>query len=304
MISRAETQGSGGRVIAGKYKLVELIGSGSMGVVWRAEHLTLGAAVALKLLHMKHIGRESAGDLSKRFLREARAAAAVRGPHVAQILDHGVDDGAPYIALELLEGESLDMRLARGKRLGLDETKTYVIHIARALARARQAGYIHRDLKPSNVFLVPSGSETVAKVLDFGLAKAVANEASTEESMLTEVGQVLGTPTYMSPEQIRGRPLDHRTDLWSLAVIAYECVCGALPFDGETVQDLMLMICNEAPRLPSSFDPVLAPDFDAWFTRAVAKDPANRFQTAEELSAALARVESAEESDLPIVSVP
>jgi serine/threonine protein kinase len=304
MIASDESRGSGGRVIAGKYRLVELIGSGSMGVVWRAEHVTLGASVALKLLHMKHIGRTNAGDLSRRFLREARAAAAVRGPHVAQILDHGMDDGAPYIALELLDGESLDTRLAREKRLCLDETKTYIGHIARALARAREAGYIHRDLKPSNVFLVPSGGQTLAKVLDFGLAKAVVGEALSEDSMLTEVGQVLGTPTYMSPEQIRGRALDHRTDLWSLAVIAYECVCGALPFDGDTVQDLMLMICNEAPRLPSSFDPVLAPDFDAWFARAVAKDPDDRFQTAEELAAALARVESAEESELPIVSIP
>jgi len=304
MISHAESRDSGGRVIAGKYRLIELIGSGSMGVVWRAEHLALGASVALKLLHMKHVGRANAGDLTKRFLREARAAAAVRGPHVAQILDHGIDDGAPYIALELLDGESLDVRVARQRRLPLEETKAYVTHIARALARAKEAGYIHRDLKPSNVFLVKSHGETVAKVLDFGLAKALGTEAGSEDSMLTEVGQVLGTPTYMSPEQIRGRPLDHRTDLWSLAVVAYECVCGALPFDGENVQDLMLMICNEEPRLPSAFDPVLAPDFDAWFARAVSKDPDLRFQTAQELASALARVECAEASDLPIVSMP
>ncbi len=300
MVSSVESPGARGRVIAGKYKLVDLIGSGSMGVVWRAEHLSLGAPVALKLIHKK-TGRAPANELARRFAREARAAAAVRGPHVAQILDHGVDGDVPYIALELLEGESLDIRLARERRISFAEAKRYVAHIARALTRAQEAGYIHRDLKPSNVFIVHNEGETSAKVLDFGLAKALAPELLLEDSALTEVGQILGTPTYMSPEQIRGKPLDHRSDLWSLGVIAYECVCGALPFDGPTVQDVMLAACNDAPPKPSQYDPVLAPAFDEWFAKAVDKDPERRFQSAKELADALALVEVAESVDLPIV---
>lgn len=300
----SELQAAVGRVIAGRYKLIELIGNGSMGVVWRAEHLTLGAPVALKLIHMKDGGQKLTDELQRRFLREARAAAAVRSPHVAQILDHGVDDGLPYIALELLQGESLDVRLERDKRLSLEETKRYITHVARALSRAREAGYIHRDLKPSNVFLVANDGETIAKVLDFGLAKALISDSGAEDSMLTEIGQVVGTPSYMSPEQIRGKALDHRTDLWSLAMIAYECVCGGLPFQGETVQDVMIAACTEEPLLPSSFDHVLAPQFDDWFKRCAQRDPDRRFQSAKELATALAQVECAEAADLPIVAVP
>lgn len=304
MDARAESPAPVGRVIAGRYRLVELIGNGSMGVVWRAEHLGLGASVALKLIHTEGHAQSLTDELQRRFVREARAVAAVRGPHVVQILDHGVDEGLPYIVLELLHGESLDARLGRVTRLSLDETKRYVTHVARALMRAREAGYIHRDLKPSNVFLVESEGETIAKVLDFGLAKALhTDDAEPDGSQLTEIGRVVGTPTYMSPEQIRGKQVDHRTDLWSLAVIAYECVCGGLPFEGETLQDVMIAACTEDPVLPSSFDHVLAPHFDAWFQKCVQRDPDRRFQSAQELVSALSRVETAEPADLPIVGV-
>ncbi|MFO0555756.1 MAG: serine/threonine-protein kinase [Polyangiaceae bacterium] len=290
-----------GAIIAGKYKLLELIGSGSMGVVWRAEHLGLGAPVALKLIHKSPMGNAQAGELNRRFAREARAAAAVRGPHVAQILDHGVDEtGRPYIALELLKGDTLDIHLARVGRLSLADTKRFVTHVARALSRAQEVGYIHRDLKPSNVFIVLDEGEPLAKVLDFGLAKAFAGEVS-EESALTEVGQILGTPTFMSPEQIQGKKLDHRSDLWSLAIITYLCVCGELPFEGDNVLEVMMAILNEPPRRPSMFDPSLAPAFDAWFNKAVCKDPNERFQSARELADALAAVECAEVPDLPLI---
>ncbi|MFO0614712.1 MAG: serine/threonine-protein kinase [Polyangiaceae bacterium] len=303
MEPRAASTASAGRVIAGRYKLVELIGNGSMGVVWKAEHLGLGASVALKLIHSDGRFHALSEELQRRFVREARAIAAVRGPHVVQILDHGVDDGLPYIVLELLQGESLDARLERVSRLSLEETRRYVTHVARALSRAREAGYIHRDLKPSNVFLVESDGETIAKVLDFGLAKALHSEDAEEASQLTEIGRIVGTPMYMSPEQIRGKQVDHRTDLWSLAVIAYECVCGGLPFEGETLQDVMISACTEDPILPSSFDHVLAPHFDEWFARCVQRNPDKRFQSAQEFVAALSRVECAEPADLPIVGV-
>lgn len=261
-----------------------------MGTVWRAQHLALGAPVAVKLL------QGGAGKLTeemqRRFAREARAVAAIRGPHVVQILDHGVDEGMPYIVLEYLDGESLEGRLAKTHRLPFREATRIVGHVARALTRAKEVGYIHRDLKPSNIYLVDNGEEIIAKVLDFGLAKELARPVGdAEESALTEIGKILGTPKYMSPEQVRGLPIDHRSDLWSLALIAYDCIVGESPFAGETLQELMMAICDDDPRLPSSVDPSLPPAFDAWFMKAVQRDPEQRFQSARELAEALAEVE-------------
>jgi serine/threonine protein kinase len=213
-----------GSLIAGKYRLVSLLGEGGMGSVWRAEHLGLNAPVAVKLLNQ--VVAASSDGLG-RFHREAQAAAALRSPHVVQIFDHGVDPVSqqPFIVMELMEGESLASRLAREGRLPPEQTARVITHISRALARAHEAGIVHRDLKPDNVFLVQNEDEEIAKVLDFGIAKTQANQLGPGSA--TRTGAVMGTPYYMSPEQISGsKSVDFRTDLWALTIIAFECLSG------------------------------------------------------------------------------
>jgi serine/threonine protein kinase len=274
------------QVLDGKYRLVRPLGRGGLGAVWHAEHLALHSPVAVKLLD--RVTAED-GDALQRFLREARAAAALRSPHVVQILDYGVDDQTPYIVMELLEGESLAERLDRDKRLGLEHTARVVKHVARAISRAHDAGIIHRDLKPANIFLVRNDDEELVKVLDFGVAKATT--VALGKSVVvgaTPAGALLGTPHYMSPEQAQGvRGLDHRTDIWSLGVIAYECLLGDVPFASQSLGTLLAAICSRPLPVPSSAGSVPA-GFDDWFARACARKPSERFASAKELSAAFA----------------
>ncbi|HEY4119199.1 MAG TPA: serine/threonine-protein kinase [Byssovorax sp.] len=271
-----------GHILAGKYKLIEKLADGGMGSVWRAEHVGLRSQVAVKLIHQSVI---DAADGQRRFLTEAHAAAHLRSPHVVQILDHGIDDGVPYMVMELLDGESLAQRLDRCGTLTLAQTSTIVTQVARAIGKAHEAGIIHRDLKPDNVFLVKNDDEELAKVLDFGIAK-IANTLGAAASPSTHTGALLGTPYYMSPEQARGHKLDHRTDLWSLAVIAFECVTGRRPFDAETMGDLLLEVCTSEVPVPSEIAGTPAA-FDAWFARGVARPPDERFQSARELAQGL-----------------
>jgi len=273
-----------GSLLANKYHLISLLGRGGMGEVWRAEHLGLKAPIAIKLMNPEIV---SDPDALARFNREAQSAAALRSPHVVQVLDHGLDPatGAPFIAMELMEGESLAHRIRRLGRLSLPETQRFVTHVARALSRAHELGIVHRDLKPDNIFLVRNEDEEIAKVLDFGIAKA--NAQLLGHSSATRTGTIMGTPHYMSPEQITGaKGIDHRTDLWALGVIACECLTGNQPFGGETIGALVLAICAQEPPRPSSLAPVPA-GFDAWFARATARTVAERFSSARELSEAL-----------------
>src|SRR5688500_14580142 len=256
-----------GRVLAQRYRLLDTRGEGGMGSVWRAEHLELGTLVAVKL-----ISREVANnpEALARFRHEAHAAAALRSPHVVQILDYGVDGDTPFMVMELLDGESLADRLARRGSLSLQETSRILSQVARAVAKAHSFGIVHRDLKPDNIFLVSNDDEDVAKVLDFGIAKAT-RDVTGSAGMMTGTGVMLGTPYYMSPEQAAGkREVDHRTDTWALAVIAYQCV-GAPPFRADTIGGLVLAICTEeAPR--PSHHASLDPRFDAWFLHGVQRD--------------------------------
>jgi eukaryotic-like serine/threonine-protein kinase len=275
------------RLIAGKYRLIRTLGHGGMGAVWQAEHLTLHSAVAIKLLDPTIAASALA---LQRFLHEARAAAALRSPHVVQILDHGVDEGTPYIVMEQLDGESLADRLAQVPRLSPLQTAHIVTHIARALGRAHSAGIIHRDLKPENVFLVRNDDEEVAKLLDFGIAKSIHEGESDTPLDSTIPGMIVGTPCYMSPEQAAAaRAVDHRSDIWGLGVIAFECLLGRRPFEGHTLHELLVLI-REAPQpIPSELGPVPT-GFDAWFARACARDPDHRFQSAKEAAEQLRQV--------------
>jgi serine/threonine protein kinase len=275
-------------LVAGKYEVVRLIGRGGMGSVWEGRHVSLGTRVAIKFIDKQHAESEEARS---RFVNEARAAATIETKHAIRIFDHGMtEEGRPYIVMEMLVGEALDTRIERLGQISLQETARVLAQVCRALQRAHFAGIIHRDLKPENIFLVHASDDDdeTAKVLDFGIAK-IMGPPGTGLTSSTKTGAVLGTPCYMSPEQARGlKNLDYRSDLWSLGVIAYRCVTGRLPFEGESVGDLLVKICTSPPPLPSSTVPELPSSFDAWFFRALAREPADRFASASELGEALA----------------
>jgi len=285
------------RVLVGRYRLDERLGAGGMGSIWRAHHLVLAAPVAVKLIDREAIPDD---DTMARFMREAQSAATLRSPHVVQIIDYGVDDKLPFIVMELLEGENLAQRLRRVGKLGPGETARILTHMGRAVGRAHEAGIVHRDLKPENVFLVRNEDEEIAKVLDFGVAKVSVGALGVigAEGTRTRTGSILGTPYYMSPEQAQGnKTVDHRSDLWSLGVIAFECLTGKRPFYSEGLGDLVLQICIRDIPIPSQI--ALVPvGFDAWFARAVARDPATRFQSARELTEALREVLGDEDGDV------
>lgn len=263
-----------GRVIAGRYRITAQLGAGGMGSVWRAQHLSLGSPVAVKLID-EAIAKNP--EVLVRFEREAQAAANLRSPHVVQVLDYGVDDGTPFIAMELLDGESLEERLLREGRLSVENTVSLMTQVGRAIAKAHEAGITHRDLKPANIFLVRNDDEVVAKVLDFGIAKTQGPAGSA-----TRTGHMIGTPAYMSPEQAQGnKSVDGRTDLWAMAVITFECLLGRMVFEGDAIGDLILQICAKPIPIPSQLGDV-PPGFDDWFGRATARAPESRFQTPKE----------------------
>jgi serine/threonine protein kinase len=274
-----------GVILGGKYQLISEIGRGGMGTVWSAKRIDLDAIVAVKLMKGDVPATPTALE---RFRREAKSAAALRGPHVVQILDYGVDEATqtPFISMELLEGASLRERLEVNGRLPPAQVANIIAQAARGLARAHAASIVHRDLKPENVFLVRNEDTELVKLLDFGIAKA----ESRSGQFATATGTVIGTPHYMSPEQVElARSVDHRADLWSLGVIAAECLLGQRPFDAETLPELAMKICLGRARVPSEVCPVPI-GFDAFFAKACAVDPDRRFQSATELARALGEV--------------
>jgi len=274
-----------GMVVAGRFRLGHMLGRGGMGSVWRAQHLGLEVPCAIKFIEGELAALPEA---QARFQREAKAAAQLRSPHVVQILDHGVWDGVPYIAMELLEGEELGKRLQRVGRLTPQETCSIVGQVCRALSKAHSMGIVHRDLKPENIFLVRDDDREIAKVLDFGIAKSRSQDLGGSSN--TKTGAMLGTPYYMSPEQAQGtKQVDLRTDLWALAVICFQALTGRLPFDSEALGDLLVKIIVHPLPIASQYGQVPI-GFDAWWAKAAARDPAERFQNAKDFSDSLALV--------------
>jgi eukaryotic-like serine/threonine-protein kinase len=268
-------------VLAGRYRLERQLGKGGMGSVWLAEHLALRSWVAVKLMDPAIAATPEGAE---RFRREAQAAASLRSAHVVQVLDYGVHETTPYLVMELLNGESLAGCLEREKRLTPERTVAIMTQVARALGRAHTAGIVHRDLKPDNVFLVREDDQELVKILDFGIAKT---PTSTFGGMETKTGVTMGTPYYMSPEQVEGKKaLDFRTDLWAMAVITCECLTGIRPFDGSTYGELLLNICAR-PIAPPSSQGFLLRGFDEWFAKATSRDPEQRFASAQDLVSAL-----------------
>ncbi|WP_437679120.1 serine/threonine-protein kinase [Sorangium sp. So ce131] len=294
-----------GQVLAGRYRLVRSLSSGSMGTVWRADDLTLGSPVAIKMLGPLYAKDEA---VRARFYQEAQAAAALRSPNVVHTLDYGVDnEDVPFIAMELLEGEDLAHRIERVGALPPADTARIFADVARAVRKAHEAGIIHRDLKPDNIFLARDDDREVAKVLDFGVAKT---SLFGGEGMGTQAGVLIGTLPYMSPEQAKGESVDSRADLWALGIIAFECVCGRTVMTAETPGAMILEICTSPLPVPSQVasGPV-PPGFDEWFMQACNRDPNQRFSSATAMADALRAVllpagEAQEAGRASLVSVP
>jgi serine/threonine protein kinase len=279
-----------GVCFAGKYEIVRLLACGSMADVYEATHLQIGRRVAIKVIAP---GLHDSPEIEERFRREARAAGAIESEFVAQILDAGRDhELGLYIVLEMLVGEDLEVRLARSPRMDPSEAVRIAYQVARGIAKAHAAGIVHRDLKPGNIFLNERDDGDVrAKILDFGISRLMWSDSS---SAITAYGSTVGTPLYMSPEQVRGIPdLDGRTDVWSLAAVLYEMLSGAPPFPlGEdSFADLLVRIVREYARPLRSVapwvDPVLAQIVDSGLVR----DRDARIADVEELARQLALVD-------------
>jgi serine/threonine protein kinase len=265
------------RVLAGRYQLRRHLADGSMGSIWVAQHLTLGVPVAVKLMNVT----TARADMHARFEREAKALALLRNPHVIQIIDYGTEDGAPFIVMELLDGADLLTVIDASPPWSAAEVAELVQQVAMGLGAAHEAGLIHRDVKPRNIYLAKSRGGVVAKLVDFGIAKSMTNE-----SEITGTGVVLGSPMYMSPEQIRAYPLDGGVDIWALAVVAFRLLTGAPPFTGDDGLEITSRILagtrkRIAPPAPKALE------LERFFERAFAKDRDTRFATAEELANAL-----------------
>ena len=273
-----------GQLVGGRYRLIQPLGAGGMGSVWRATHLGLGVIVAVKFLSQALAGHAEA---HARFAREASTAAMVRGRHVVDVLDFGVDElGRPFLAMELLSGEDLANRVVRLGRLPPEQVVEIIEQASRGLAKAHASGVVHRDLKPANLFLTARADGTpLIKVLDFGISKTL-DEGATP---LTTTHGAMGSPMYMSPEQIRSaKRVDARTDIWSLGVILYELLADATPFEADTTSAMLAAIVADPPiplrsrraDVPAALEQVIA--------RCLEKDPTRRFASLAELSAALA----------------
>jgi tRNA A-37 threonylcarbamoyl transferase component Bud32 len=273
-----------GRLLAGKYNVGNLLGRGGMGEVYEGEHEQTGRQVAIKVLHAYLLEDES---VRERFEREARIAGGLESRHCVQVLDVGDDEG-PFLVLERLRGEDLDAWLKRQGRLPLDTVAELVRQAVSGLAVAHAAHIVHRDLKPANLFLHRDQADAswTVKILDFGISKVLDHTAA-----LTHDVSILGTPQFMSPEQARGAAgeVDERSDVFSLATIAFLALSGQLPFPGETVREIVIKLCEAEPPSFAALCPELPQELDQVFATALAKQPAQRYPSVDAFGKAFAR---------------
>jgi serine/threonine-protein kinase len=275
-----------GDVIADKYSVERVVGEGGMGVVYAARHLELDQKVAIKFL-LPEIAQQ--GMAAERFRREARAAARIRGEHVCRVLDVGTLRGIPYMVMEYLEGRDLANELERRGRLPPEEAVGYVLEACDAISEAHAAGIVHRDIKPANLFLATrsDGSRHV-KVLDFGVSKSLVDSNSGQHA-LTVTSSVVGSPLYMSPEQLdSARDVDRRTDIWAIGVVMYELLTGRTPFSGDSIPQLVNAVLHDQPPTFLAYE-VTAPDgLEVALARALAKNRDLRYGSIAEFVSAIA----------------
>jgi serine/threonine protein kinase len=277
-----------GAIVDGKYEVERVLGSGGMGVVVAARHLQLGKTVALKFL-LKH-AYESPEAMS-RFVREGQALARITSPHVARVMDVGtLDGGEPYLVMEYLEGSDLGALVKRERLLPIPEAVQYLLQACEAVAEAHAKGIVHRDLKPSNLFLTQSADGApLVKVLDFGISKSLITQPAGAAQSDTSTGALVGSPMYMSPEQIRdARRVDARTDIWALGVILHELLTGKPPFQGETLAGTLASVAADAPAPARALRPDIPVALESVIRRCLQKSPQRRFASVAELASALA----------------
>jgi eukaryotic-like serine/threonine-protein kinase len=276
-----------GAMITDKVRLERPLREGGMGVVWAAHHVGLDVPVAVKFVLDELVERDA--SVVDRFVFEAKTAARIKSPHVVKVFDQGATpEGVPYLVMELLEGNSLSEWLSLVKRMSLRDTARVVSQVASVLDKAHAAGIVHRDIKPDNVFLVEGERELFVKVLDFGVAKLTRGGGQ----QVTTAGMAIGTPAYMSPEQVlREGQVTFRADLWALAVTAYEMLTGEVPFMRDDLRALALAICAGEFTPVTKRLPAGAPtELDAWFACALHRDPEERFASAEAMARALENI--------------
>jgi eukaryotic-like serine/threonine-protein kinase len=267
-----------GTVFDGRYRIVRKLGTGGMADVYLAEDQELGRRVAIKILNDRHAADD---QFVERFRREAKNAAGLSHPNIVSVYDRGTAEGTYYIAMEYLDGRSLKELIVSRGPAPVKTAVEYTRQVLAAVGFAHRHGIVHRDIKPHNVLV--AGDEGRLKVTDFGIARSGA-------SQMTEVGSIIGTAQYLSPEQARGSPVDQTSDLYSVGVVLYELLTGQVPFTGETPLEIAMKHLSEVPKPPSELRPEVPHDLDLVVLRALAKDPADRYETAEEMDADLERV--------------
>jgi serine/threonine protein kinase len=261
--------------LLGRYEIVAELGKGAMGVVYRANDPMLNRMVAIKTINTEEAGHEGMAEYEARFYTEAKAAGGLNHPNIIIIYDIGKSGHLVYMAMEYIEGRELRELLAQGQPLPVVQAVDVASQVAEGLAYAHQHQVVHRDIKPANIMITPQGR---AKIADFGIARMRSSETRTQ------TGVILGSPKYISPEQVVGKRADHRSDIFSLGIILYECLTGATPFNGEGLSALMYQITNHDPAPPSSANPQVPVMLDYIIAKVLAKAPEARYQSAADFA--------------------
>jgi serine/threonine protein kinase len=259
---------------AGRYQIVSELGRGSMGVVYQGFDPLIGRTVAIKTMLVEGVGTAEFEEYKARFQREAQAAGILTHPNIVTVYDFGEDNGVLYLAMELLKGKSLQDMVQEQNVLPLETIVPMYEQVCSALDHAHRNNVIHRDIKPANIMILDSG---LVKVTDFGIAKMMSMG-------MTQAGQILGTPNYMSPEQVKGRGVDGRSDIFALGVILYELVTGEKPFGGQNITTVIYKIINENPIPPRELDATIHPGLSYVISKALAKNPDERYQSCRDLA--------------------
>lgn len=262
----------------GRYEVIKELGRGAMGVVYEAKDPLIDRIVAIKTINLQDLKPDEKQEYEARFYQEARAAGRLNHPNIVTIHDLGESGGMAYIAMELLEGCELHHLLKNAQSLPVEVALNIVIQVASGLAYAHERGIVHRDVKPSNI-MVMNGNQV--KIADFGIARMDSSLLSTQ------TGKVLGSPLYMSPEQVLNRPVDARSDIFSVGTLLFRILTGQMPFSGENAHAVMYQIVHEEPQKPSSMNPLVPEALDTIVTKCLAKNPDERYQRANELAAEL-----------------